>query len=341
MAKFRGAGSQEHDRRRPTTSVRRRDRCGVEESIGDDVHIDNDNEQGLQNDDQVDQGEGFPGGPSDMSLLVNFADHVVVKLWEGELGDASYFNTKQLASYATLVQAWIYEHFLGMERRDINPSYDEVHPRATRYIVAHQICTVGDVWVQLDGVTHDDIIWTPYEDHRLRRPFETIYLFSGHLRLGSLSQRHMPERVLHQFGYEQNIPPSPMAAEAPGAHVIDQRWLQFDHHVVTGLRVASSPSTCVPEYMSWCRAVSHPYIRRGELGDRPSVVPRHRLRSPNVEQGIFRRIVNILQRMIDCRQVTEGTGAYESTEATLQLARSVTNDGAVYTRRSRNVRGHR
>ncbi len=58
-------------------------------------------------------------------------------------------------------------------------------------------------------------------------------------------------------------------------------------------------------------------------------------------QGIFRRIVSILQRMIDCRQVTEGTDAYESTKAALHLARSMTDDGAVYTRQSRNVRGHR
>ncbi|XP_068498557.1 protein MAINTENANCE OF MERISTEMS-like [Phaseolus vulgaris] len=176
------------------------------------------------------------------------------------LKDASYFNTKQLGNYVTLVQAWIYEHFSGMGRRDINPSYDE-----------------------LDGLTHDDVIWTPYEDHILSRPFETIYLFSGHLRLGSLSQRHMPERVLRQFGYEKSIPPSPMSTESPGAHVIDQRWLQFDHHLVTGLTATSSPSACVPEYMSWFRTVSHPYIRRGELGDRPSVVPRRRLRSPNAE----------------------------------------------------------
>ncbi len=85
MAKTRGGGSQDHDRRRLTASIRRRDRGGVEERIDDDVHIDNDNEQGLQNDDQVDQGEGFPGGPFDVSLLVNFADHVAVKLWEGEV----------------------------------------------------------------------------------------------------------------------------------------------------------------------------------------------------------------------------------------------------------------
>ncbi|XP_068461722.1 protein MAIN-LIKE 2-like [Phaseolus vulgaris] len=83
MAKTRGGGSQGHDRTRPTTSVRRRDRGVVEERIGD-VNIDNDNQQELQDDRQMDQGEGFPGGPSDMSLLVNFADRVAVKLWDGE-----------------------------------------------------------------------------------------------------------------------------------------------------------------------------------------------------------------------------------------------------------------
>jgi len=83
MAKTRGVGSQGHDRRRPTTTVRRRDRGDVEEMI--DVHIDNDNKQGLRDDDEVDQGEGFPGAPFDMSLLVNFVDHVVVKLCEGEV----------------------------------------------------------------------------------------------------------------------------------------------------------------------------------------------------------------------------------------------------------------
>jgi len=70
----------EQDRR--TAFVCRRDRGVVEERIGVDVHIDNDNQQELHGDGQVD---GFHGGPSDMSLLVNFVDHVVVKLWESEV----------------------------------------------------------------------------------------------------------------------------------------------------------------------------------------------------------------------------------------------------------------
>jgi len=95
----------------------------------------------------------------------------------------------------------------------------------------------------------------------------------------------MSERVLHQFDYEQSIPPSSMTTEGPGAQVIDQKWLQFDHYLVTGFTIASSPSTCLPDYMSWFRKVSHPYICIGELGDRPSVAPRRHLRSPNVEQA--------------------------------------------------------
>jgi len=54
MAKTRGVGSQGHDRRRSTTFVRRSDWGDVEEMIGVNAHIDNDNQQGLRDDDQVD-----------------------------------------------------------------------------------------------------------------------------------------------------------------------------------------------------------------------------------------------------------------------------------------------
>jgi len=58
-------------------------------------------------------------------------------------------------------------------------------------------------------------------------------------------------------------------------------------------------------------------------------------------QGLFRRLVNILQKMIDCRQVNEGTEAYQSTQDALEIARRGTREGTVYTCRSRAVHGRR
>jgi len=65
-----------------------------------------------------------------------------------------------------------------MGRRDINPSFDEVHPRETWHIIAHHIYVVGDVQVQLDGFIHDD--------HILSRLFETILFILGSLAIGQL-----------------------------------------------------------------------------------------------------------------------------------------------------------
>jgi len=58
-------------------------------------------------------------------------------------------------------------------------------------------------------------------------------------------------------------------------------------------------------------------------------------------QSLFRRIASILQKMIDCRDVTEGTTAYEGTQERLQIARRGCGDGDVYICRSRSVHGRR
>jgi len=49
----------------------------------------------------------------------------------------------------------------------------------------------------------------PTHINREERPFEWISLFSGYLRLGNWTQLHMPELVLHQYGYAQIIPRHP------------------------------------------------------------------------------------------------------------------------------------
>jgi len=55
-------------------------------------------------------------------------------------------------------------------------------------------------------------------------------------------------------------------------------------------------------------------------------------------QGLFRRIVNVLQRMIDCRDMEEGTRAYEGTQEALQYARQGCREGTVYTCRKKGGR---
>ena len=55
--------------------------------------------------------------------------------------------------------------------------------------------------------------------------------------------------------------------------------------------------------------------------------------------GIFRHIANILQRMIDCRHVEVGTPSYDDAQEALSLACGVIEQGIIYSRRNRAVRG--
>jgi len=76
MARTRGASSQHEGRRRPTASVRRGD-WGASSSapvVGGVAPRIGGGDAG-----------GFLGGPSDVSLLVSYNHHVVLRLWEGEV----------------------------------------------------------------------------------------------------------------------------------------------------------------------------------------------------------------------------------------------------------------
>ncbi|XP_027923042.1 protein MAIN-LIKE 2-like [Vigna unguiculata] len=89
----------------------------------------------------------------------------LVHLYE-QLGDASFANTKQLAGYLPLLQAWIYEHFPTLGMKQVRDTYVETEPRALRYVTGRAISATADVRVQLDGLTYDGMIWNPYVAHR-------------------------------------------------------------------------------------------------------------------------------------------------------------------------------
>ncbi|XP_068478444.1 protein MAIN-LIKE 1-like isoform X1 [Phaseolus vulgaris] len=77
MVRTRGGGSSNLDRVRPTASIRRK-RGGPSTSIPNEEFEDYIEQEEVEVDD-----EGYPGGPLDKSLLVNYEHHVAKQLWDG------------------------------------------------------------------------------------------------------------------------------------------------------------------------------------------------------------------------------------------------------------------
>ncbi|XP_047162330.1 protein MAIN-LIKE 1-like [Vigna umbellata] len=134
---------------------------------------------------------------------------------------------------------------------------------------------------QLDALTYSGVVWHPYEGHRAIRPFFGICMYSGWIRIGDTLCRHLPERVLRQFGFQQDIPRSPTAVPDVDIVAIDDVWLHFRAHVVNNVRHATFPSDCVDWYIQWFRRVLHPYIIVVTDDARPALAPRQR---PDVPQ---------------------------------------------------------
>ncbi|KOM52191.1 hypothetical protein LR48_Vigan09g085000, partial [Vigna angularis] len=158
-----------------------------------------------------------------------------------QLRDASLASTKQMAGYLTLFQSWIYEHFPGLGRRRLVTSYDDTTPRAMRWQSPRQSSTLAEIRSQLDALTYSGVVWHPYEGHRGIRPFFGICMYYGWIRIGDTLWRHFPERVLRQFGFQQDIPRSPTTVPDADVVAIDHMWLHFRAHVVSNVRHAASP----------------------------------------------------------------------------------------------------
>jgi len=73
--------------------------------------------------------------------------------------------------------------------------YVETESCATRFVIGRVTSTLHDVRAQLDALTYDGMIWSLYGSHRTVQPYITISMFFGFIRLSSMVQRHMPERV--------------------------------------------------------------------------------------------------------------------------------------------------
>ncbi|XP_047166760.1 protein MAINTENANCE OF MERISTEMS-like [Vigna umbellata] len=263
-----------------------------------------------------------------------------------QLGDASLASTRQMAGYLTLLQSWIYEHFPTLGRRRMVSSYMEDRPRAAKWESPRQGSTLLEVRVHLDALTYDLVIWYPYESHRESRPFYGVCMFSGWIRIGETLCRHLPERVLRQFGFQQSIPRDPPVVANADILVTDDVWLHYRDHVVRGVSVSRFPSDCVDGYLAWFRIISHPYIIPAD-DDRPSLAPRLRRDIPDEvpqhrrsasQSGVVRTFGKRLQQMLYCREIPEGTIGYTHARELLDLADAVVKEYSPTRIAARNVR---
>lgn len=63
---------------------------------------------------------------------------------------------------------------------------------------------------EIDDLSLDDVIFTPYEDHRQYAPLREMAYFRGWLVYADTAVRYMPDRVRWQFGLVQVIPDDPL-----------------------------------------------------------------------------------------------------------------------------------
>ncbi|KAL5173215.1 Protein MAINTENANCE OF MERISTEMS [Glycine soja] len=368
-----------------------------------------------------DEPVGFPGGPRDLSVLTEYADHVAGSVWSGQerlelklcshgrkvhnlggpvpplctdeavvllvellmvsvevamaetgqyggpyafhdltlagryawgaaglvhmydqLNDVSLNTSRQLAGYITLLQCWIYEHFPSIAECNANPDYDEVSPRACRWIATKK--TVKKVSTsmykqRLDRLRIPDVCWMPYAEHRPVQDFHPILCFSGQLRWGPVVVRYRPERVMRQFGYVQCIPAHPIHSWVSYDDV-DDTWTHYSNHLAAAGDLFVVPGQCAPDYMDWFFVILHPFMTapqmdppRDAYATQPSHIPHevaptstHADRDadePRHAVEAHHAIVEALEQHLNAL----GTSTHEEViQNCLKIARGVTED---------------
>ncbi|KAH1243447.1 Protein MAIN-LIKE 1 [Glycine max] len=249
------------------------------------------------------------------------------------LNDASINTSRQVVGYITLLQCWIYEHFPSVVECNVDLEYNEVSPRACRWIATKK--TVKKISTAtyrqcLDRLRIPDVYWMPYGEHRLVQDFHLISCFLGQLRWGPAVVRYKPERVMRQFGYIQCIL----------AHPVDS-WVSLDDvahysdHLAPVGDICVVPGQCAPDYIDWFFVISHPFKCQSHEPTPASThvhsdadEPRHVVETCHV-------IAETLKHHLSLNEVMPDTSTHEVIQKCFRIVRGVTKDVNVYLRSHR------
>lgn len=294
-----------------------------------------------------------------LSSCSNYAWGVAALTYMYEhLRHGCYYQTKQLGGYMTLLQAWIFEHFPTMGCRHLTEDYSEDQPRARRWTPTRGGGRVSPHRRELDELTMGGVCWMPYGAHRGHRPLEEVSMFSGYIRCGRWMYAHLPERVVRQYGYAQDIPrlPTEVTGLALSVDDVDLWWVDFVHHVAIGGLVSEYPGQCTDRYMPWFQRISHPYIMPQADRDHARVPDSKQVRmseqqpiemsSSSIDLGedlvqlLYGACVSagdLIQQMIDRRIVIEGTECWQLVHQALGILRSAEHDVPSSSRKRRRT----
>ncbi|CAI0402111.1 unnamed protein product [Linum tenue] len=195
-----------------------------------------------------------------------------------QLGVASRAGGKGVCGYLTLLQAWIYEYF-----PDFRPNRVQQHspadPRASLWVCSRlkgrddakeRLVRYRSI---LDGMSADDVTWTPYGGHAGVEVMRSLY--NGVIRFADVAEGYDPSRCLRQYGYRQAIPRPMMIpddhfrpASAKDYNVTwfpgyDQFWTMWESNrwaFDAFFTPCERPSDVDEGFMDWYRAHSHPLI---------------------------------------------------------------------------------
>ncbi|XP_039684137.1 protein MAINTENANCE OF MERISTEMS-like [Medicago truncatula] len=192
----------------------------------------------------------------------------------GELADACRPGHRALGGSVTLLTAWFLAHFPGFFSVDLNTDYLENYPVAARWKLQKGHGEGITYRSLLDRIQLDDVCWRPYEEHREIHDFEEVFWYSGWIMCGVRRvYRHLPERVLRQYGYVQTIPRHPTDVRDLPPPSIVQMFVDFRTHTLKadarGEQAGEDTWRVADGYVLWYTRVSHPQILPPIPGDLP------------------------------------------------------------------------
>jgi len=145
------------------------------------------------------------------------------------------YNTCVDINLFLCLQGWTLAHFTNIIPRIEDEDYDHtVSPLVSQWKPPKGFSNSGHYRAVIDSLDHSPVTWRPYERRQHITPFQDICWYSGWIMAGSDKMvRHLPERVLRQYGYVQAWPRPPTDIEALAADDVVQAFTEFALHVLS------------------------------------------------------------------------------------------------------------